>query len=249
MLIDQTAHNNRWRQVSPAAKAIFSISGMIAAFLAATPWLASAVALFIVLVTILGAGVPPRRFLRIALPPLSFLGISALTLVVSFNGMPGLSNGLTITLTASGLDQAAHLCGRAVASLASLLFLALTTPMTEIITLLRSLKLPGLLLDMTVIGYRMLFVFSDAAHQIRTAQAARLGYVGYRHSLRSLGQLIAAVTLQVWQRAAALDLAAQARCSDGAFRFLSPVHCHAKRDLAVSLSVGACLITIALLKV
>ncbi|WP_277058620.1 cobalt ECF transporter T component CbiQ [Trichlorobacter lovleyi] len=249
MLIDQSAYSNRWRQVSPAAKAVFCLSGMTAAFAARSPWLATAVAVCIAATTIIGAGIPVGRYLRTAAPPLCFLGISSLTLIVSFDGIPGLGNGQNITLTSAGIDQAAQLCGRAVASLASLLFLALTTPMTEIISLLRRLKLPDLLLDMTIIGYRMLFVFSDVTHQIRTAQAARLGYASNRHTIRSLGQLIAAVTLQVWQRAAVLELAAQARCTNGTLRFLSSAGYHTGRDLAVSLSAGACLITIALLRI
>ncbi len=245
MLIDQSAYSNRWRQASPAAKAVFSASGMLAAFIAETPEVAGAVGLTVALVTIMGAGVPAMRYLRIVLPPLSFLLISALTLAVSINGLSGFGEDTGISLTSEGLEQSAHLCGRAVASLASLLFLALTTPMTEIISLLRSLKFPGLLLDMTVIGYRMLFVFSDVAHQIRTAQSARLGYTSYRKALRSLGCLIAAVTPQVWQRATALDLAAQARCSEGTLRFLVPVRCHVGRDIAISLSASACLLAFA----
>jgi cobalt/nickel transport system permease protein len=242
VLIDQSAYHNRWRQVSPAAKAVFCLCGISAAFLAKQPGLSGAVAIVIALITIIGAGIPVSRYLRAIAPALLFLGLSALTLLVSFD-----SSG--ITFTGAGRDQAAQLCGRAAASVAALLFVALTTPMTEILSLLRKLKLPDLLLDMAVIGYRMLFVFSDAVQQIRTAQSARLGYASYRHSLRSLGQLIAAVTLQVWQRAAALDLAARARCNDGSLRFLAPVYGHGGRDLAVSLCAGAGLIMIALLPV
>ena len=242
MLIDHSAYNNRWRQVSPAAKSVFCLCGISAAFLAGQPGLSGAVAIVIALITIIGAGIPVSRYLRAIAPALLFLGLSALTLLVSFD-----RSG--ITFTGAGRDQAAQLCGRATASVAALLFVALTTPMTEILSLLRKLKLPDLLLDMAVIGYRMLFVFSDAVQQIRTAQSARLGYASYRQSLRSLGQLIAAVTLQVWQRAAALDLAARARCNDGSLRFLAPVYGHRERDLAVSLCAGAGLIMIALLPV
>jgi len=242
VLIDQSAYNNRWRQVSPAAKAVFCLCGISAAFLAGQPGMSGTVAFVIALITIIGAGIPVSRYLRAIAPALLFLGLSTLTLLVSFD-----STG--ITFTGAGRDQTAQLCGRAAASVTALLFVALTTPMTEILALLRKLKLPDLLLDMAVIGYRMLFVFSDAVQQIRTAQSARLGYANYRHSLRALGQLVAAVTLQVWQRAAALDLAASARCNDGSLRFLTPVYGHARRDLAVSLCAGAGLIMIALLPV
>lgn len=240
MLIDQSAYTNRWRQANPAAKALFCCSGMLAAFVATSPWQAGVVVFSMTLVTLLGAGIPLGRYLRAAAPALLFLGISCLTLLISVD------SSFSISLTSDGREQAIQLSGRAFASLASLLFLALTTPMTEIIALLRSLKVPDILLDMAVLGYRMLFVFSEAAHQIRTAQAARLGYAGYGHALRSTGHLAAAVALQVWQRATALDLAAQARCSDGTLRFLAPVYPHTGRDLAVALSGAICLISLTL---
>jgi cobalt/nickel transport system permease protein len=246
VLIDQAAYSNRWRQVHPAAKVIFSFSGMVAAFLAGPPWSAGALALALALITVGGAGIPAGHYLRAAAPALFFLGISALALLVSVTGMPGTGNGPVIVVTDAGREQAVRLCGRAVVSLAALLFLALTTPLTEIIALLRSLKVPGLVLDMAVIGYRMLFVFSDTVHQIRTAQAARLGYAGRRHAFRSLGQLVAASTLQIWQRAAALDRAAEARCSNGSLRFMTPLYAHTPRDLVIALSAGTFLIMFSL---
>jgi len=240
VLIDQNAYTNRWRQVNPAAKAVFGICGICAAFLAGQTWLAGTLALIIALITIVGAGIPVSQYLRAIAPALFFLGISAMTLLVSFDGSG-------ITFTGVGHNQAMQLCGRATASITALLFLALTTPMSEIIALLRKLKLPDLMLDIAVIGYRMLFVLLATVRQIQTAQAARLGYDGPRHAFRSLGQMIAAVTLQVWQRATALDLAAETRCSNGTLHFITPVYADTGRDLTVALLGGTCMIILTLL--
>lgn len=240
MLIDQNAYTNRLRQVNPAAKAVFGICGICAAFLAGQTWLAGTLALIIALITIVGAGIPVSQYLRAIVPALFFLGISAMTLLVSFDGSG-------ITFTGVGHNQAMQLCGRATASITALLFLALTTPMSEIIALLRKLKLPDLMLDMAVIGYRMLFVLLATVRQIQTAQTARLGYDGPRHAFRSLGQMIAAVTLQVWQRATALDLAAETRCSNGTLHFITPVYADTGRDLTVALLGGTCMIILTLL--
>lgn len=239
MLIDQAAYGNRWRQVNPVAKAVFSICGMVAAFLVTPLWLASILALSIITVTIIGAGVPLRHYLKVSAPALLFLCISSLTLLVSFD-----SSGMVFTET--GRQDAFRVCGRAVLSLTSLLFLAMTTPMTEIITLLRRLKLPETLLEMAVTGYRMLFVLTDSVRQIQAAQAARLGYSSYRNSFRSLGQLVAAVTLQVWQRAKQLDLAAESRCSTGTLQFITPVYADTDRELTFAAIGGASMILLAL---
>ena len=55
-----------------------------------------------------------------------------------------------------------------------------------------------------------------------------------RDLLRSLGQMAAHLTLQVWQRSHALHLAALARNNDGPLRFLGSRHPHARRDAGLA---------------
>ena len=46
------------------------------------------------------------------------------------------------------------------------LFLVLTTPLIDLIAMLRRLKTPEALLEIMVLSYRMLFVFSEAVHDL-----------------------------------------------------------------------------------
>ena len=104
--------------------------------------------------------------------------------------------------------------------------------------LLRRLKCPETLLELMVLCYRMLFVFSEALADTRSAQAARLGYSTPRLALRSLGSLTANLTIQIWQRASDLHVAAQARNNDGPLRFLPADFAQVGRDLSIA-AVGA----------
>ncbi|WP_153111076.1 cobalt ECF transporter T component CbiQ [Propionivibrio limicola] len=244
MLIEQCAYGNRWRKVAPAAKGLFCLGGFIAAFAASQPAAAAAVAGLVVLITVLGAGVPFPRFVRVALPPLGFLLLGCLSLAYSLD-FQGASNDFTVLWLPSGWAPIRQLAARSGAALAALLFLALTTPMIDLIALLRRLKMPEVLLEIMVLCYRMLFVFSEALHDTRTAQAARLGYATPRLALRSLGSLTANLTLQIWQRAHSLHIAAQSRNNDGAFRFLEPEYAHVRRDLTIAALGGALLIGLA----
>lgn len=219
MLIERCAYSNRWRRVSPAAKGLFSCSGMIASFLATTPGASCAIAVVIASITIVGAGIRFGDYLRVFLPPLFFLAISCVTLVVSFDGSASPLH-LAANLEHAQLPDVALICGRSVNALTALLFLSLTTPMTDLIALLRRLRVPEILLDIMTLSYRTLFVFMEAVHDTWTAQSARLGYATYRQSLTSLGCLVANMTIQVWQRANALQVAALARNNDGPLYFL-----------------------------
>jgi cobalt/nickel transport system permease protein len=128
-----------------------------------------------------------------------------------------------------------------------LLFLVLTTPLVDLIALLRRLHTPEVLLEIMVLCYRMLFVFSEAVHDTLTAQSARLGYATNALALRSLGGLAANLALQVWQRADDLHVAAQSRNSDGPLRFIEPTFANGRRDVLIAAAAGSALVALALL--
>ena len=245
MLIEQSAYTNRWQRVSPAAKGIFSLCGMVAAYAAATPATACVVAAVLCAVTVLGAGIPPERYLRVAAPALLFLAVSTMTLAVSLQ-IGDTVGGLSLHLARNEFYGVAQVCGRSLGGLAALLFLALTTPLIDIIALLRRFRAPEVLLDIMILCYRTLFVFSEAVHDTITAQSARLGYATVRLSMRSLGGLVANITIQVWQRSQALHLAAMARNNDGPLRFFEQTYPNSIRDICVAVSTGSALIALAM---
>ena len=59
MLIEQSAYTNRWRQVSPAAKGLFTASAFIAVFAANSPLTAALIVSLLVALTVFGAGISP----------------------------------------------------------------------------------------------------------------------------------------------------------------------------------------------
>ena len=244
MMLERYAYANRWRHVSPAAKGLFALCGLTAVFAAASPRVAGSLALVLVAVTLAGTGMSLKNYLRVAAPALGFLGTSTVTLLFSLR-MDGPS-GPALHLAGTELPRVALVCTRSLGGLSALLFLALTTPMNDIIALLRRLKTPETLLDIMTLGYRMIFVFSEALHDMHTAQAARLGYASPGRALRSLGVLAANLTLQVWQRSLALHQAALARNNDGPLRFLEPEYPRARASLATAALSGGSLVVLAL---
>lgn len=246
MLTEQSAYSNRWRKISPVAKGSFSLCGIIAAFAAGSPRTALLVALLMAMTTVCGAGIPPLRYLRVAAPALLFLATSCISLLISLD-FGGTAGPPALYPAVAEFPRIAQLCCRSLASLTALLFLALTTPLPDIITLLRRCRLPDTLLDLMTLCYRTLFVLSEAVHDTITAQSARLGYANARLSLRSLGGLVANLAVQVWQRSQALHLAALARNNDGALLFLESSYAHSSVSISIAATAGSLMIVLALL--
>lgn len=241
--IERAAYHNHWSHVTPRAKAIFALAALVAAYAARTPSAALGVALVGVLVVWRGAGVPLRLYLRVAAGPLGFLLLSGASLLVSVAWEPG--GTLAWRIAPHALSEVAMVTARSVAALSALLTLVLTTPLAHLMALLRQLRLPEILLDLMVLCYRLIFVFSESCHDTLAAQTARLGFSSYGRSMRSLGLLVGSLAAQVALRARGLQWAADARCSDGSLRFLTPHFAHVRRDTAIGVVAGLGLLLLA----
>jgi cobalt/nickel transport system permease protein len=236
MRIEGAAQASRWRDVAPSAKALFALCAMAAAMIARQPATLAGLAGVSMLVALVPARVPPRLYAATLLPPLAFVAVSCATMLVDVAGL---------RLNAAALPSAMQAALRAVAMLAALLGLTLTTPLPHLLSLLRRLRVPDVLLDLMALCYRMLFVLRQAWDEGIAAQAARLGYARTTTAWRSLGLLTARMAVQVWQRSAALEAAAQARGYDGRLRFLSAAFAHARRQNACALAGGTLMLVVA----
>ncbi|WP_027477333.1 cobalt ECF transporter T component CbiQ [Curvibacter gracilis] len=235
MLIEHWAYANRWRGVSPAAKGLWALAGLAAAQGAATPGRALGCAAALAAVCLLGAGVPWRAYLRAAWAPLGFLALSAASMAVSLGwGGHALPTLPTLQWPPEALALAAHTSARALASLAALLGLVLTTPLPDLMALLRRLRVPDLLLELMVLCHRLLFVALALFHEASRAQRARLGYASRAQAVRSIALLLGHQAVQLWQRARVLQASAEARCGGAGLRFLPPVYPHARRDVGLA---------------
>jgi cobalt/nickel transport system permease protein len=79
--------------------------------------------------------------------------------------------------------------------------MATTTPMSGLMPALGRLRVPGAVIEVASVVYRLLFVLLDSLRTIREAQTARMGYSSWRRSYRSSGALAAAVLTRSWDRA------------------------------------------------
>ncbi|MCC2960271.1 cobalt ECF transporter T component CbiQ [Massilia sp. IC2-278] len=239
MLIETAAYASRWRQVAPSAKALFALAGVGAAWLAHSPAVLALLAALLALAALFGARIALRSFLGLVAAPLGFLLLSCLAMLAGpdaqgnwgWHGAP--------------LELVARTALRSLAVLAALLGFVLTTPLPDLISLLRRLRTPELLLDLMVLCYRMLFVLRQAWNDGVSAQRARLGYGGWRHAWRSMGLLAGQLAVQVWQRSAALQMAADARGYAGTLRFLPAVFPQARRQNLHAALAGALLLALA----
>jgi cobalt/nickel transport system permease protein len=212
--VDRAAHLNRWRNRPLAEKTIFAL-GMLALALIFPPFpVACVIAAIMTAAALIGARTPPRIWLACAAAPVGFLlaGAASLAFQIDANG---------VSLAPNGLAAAAGLSARSFAGLTCLLFLALTTPATDLVAGARKIGLPAEIAELALLIYHFLFLLAGTALAMDAAQAARLGHDGARRRLASLGMLIANLLPRALDRARRLETGLAARGWDGEMRVLS----------------------------
>lgn len=250
MRIDSYAHGNRWRQIHPGNKGLLVLLTLIAALLSRHPAIPLLIALCMSSLTLLGAGIPWRGYLRLLVVPVAFLVWSSLLLLFTFSPtalplLPIPASDLTIGLNRSELPLVLLVFSRSLGALCTLLFFALTTPLSEIAGLLRRLGLPRLFVELMVIAYRQIFILLDTFNQIRTAQEARLGYRSFKVSWRSAAELAGNILIKTVVRARHHHQALLARGYDHELRFLSPQRHRSRWHLFAAGTLGSFFILLA----
>lgn len=251
MRIDSYAHGNRWRQVHPGEKGLWVLLALAATLLSRHPGIPLLITVVMTAMTLLGAGIPLRGYLRLLAGPLAFLLWSCILLPVTLTPaigpllqLPGTE--LTIGWNAQELPMAQLVFCRSLGALSSLLFLTLTTPVSEVAGLLRLIGIPRLFVELTVIAYRQIFILLEAFSAIRSAQEARLGYRSLRTARRSMAEMAGNILIKTVTRARSNHQALLARGYDTELRFLSPQRQRSPRNLLAAGISGLALIALAL---
>lgn len=212
--IDRIAHLNRWRSRSLAEKALLAI-GMLLLTLTFPSYPVTAIVVVVMMAaTLVGARVPVRIWLACAVAPVGFLFFSAAFLAVQVD-----AGG--VMLTSESVSVALKMLARALAGLSCFLFLALTTPTTDLLVGLRRLGIPRDVVEIALLMYRFIFLLADSARNMGLAQAARLGHSTKRRRLRSLGLLVANLLPRAMDRGRRLETGLAARGWTGEMRVLS----------------------------
>jgi cobalt/nickel transport system permease protein len=216
-LIDRNAQTNRWRRIPAIEKAALAM-GMMLVSLGTPGWTAQGMIILIMLSSLLfGARVPPRDLLSCASIPLGFIAAASLAQVVTWHFLRGMP---VFGVSRQQLLPAIYVALRSFACVSALLWLALTTPLTDILQLLRRLGLSSEISDIALMMFRFIWLSLDCLESGVRSQANRLGYSGYRRGLHSMALLMAALLPRVLSRARRLEGGLAARGYSGELRFI-----------------------------
>lgn len=219
--IDEYAHFSKLKQNNPLERLTFALVTMVSCLWADSLHVSISVLSLMGWVAIWKGGVSLSVFIKLLLIPFSFLFFTGLAVYLVFSGDPQeLIFAIPVFqkylgISKSGLTSAAGLVCKGLAASSCLFFLALTTPLIDLLAAFKRLKFPKLLMELMGLIYHFIFLLIDMSITIFNAQSSRLGYSCIASGYRSLGALAASLFVKAYKRADEVYTALEARCYQG----------------------------------
>ncbi len=226
-VVDRYAFGNALRDVDPSQKGVLALLAIILCLALDRPAVGILTLIWMLALTTWWARTPLHVFGGVLLTESAFLCLSVAGIALSIaSGKPEAPvfawqlGPVWVSTTHESLMLAVHVLTRALGSAAALNFLILTTPLIDLIEMLRRMRLPEGLIDIMALTYRAIFVLLDSLERIATAQDARLGYHTPRAAMRSAALLGSGLFLDAYRRSQTIQTALESRGLDGSLRVL-----------------------------
>jgi|GEM_PF-6038584 len=207
--VDSVAHSGGWQRFHAAEKACFGLGCLGVALLAPAPGGGLVVAVAVLLLITIGpARVAPRLLLRLGLPALGSVAVSAIVVLVDWGAGPPSAAG-------SRVEAAAALTGRSTGAVACLLFLGTTIPIGQWAAGSRAVGIPDPIVEVGLAIHRTIVVGAGLVGSLDRAARARLGYRDARTALRTAGLVGGGLLGRLYDRDVRHDRAVAARRGTG----------------------------------
>ena len=222
--IDRYAYTNTLSKSSPLAKIAFALSALIISVSAPTIVIpAILIALNAILLLVI-ARIPLRFYLHLLELPMIALVLSCIIIGLFFGYGDPLTQVTTPWFTwsiyQSGISMALSTFFRVLGAISCTFFLVLTTSMTDLFVTLRKIKIPKILIELSLLVYRYIFVFMEISDRINVAQNLRLGHSSIKRRIRSLSFLAGNLFIRTLEQGERTFTAMNARGYDGDIRLL-----------------------------
>jgi cobalt/nickel transport system permease protein len=221
-ILEDIAQRNGLRMVNPYLKLSAALGAILLCLFSGNFIAPLAMAAMLSLGILFLARVDLRTYGGLLVAPFSFALVSAGVIILlsgggdafwSWSPLPWLS----LSVTRVSIGKGILILSRVAGGMSALIFLALTTPMTDIFMVMRRCRVPEPVLDLAMMIYRTIFILLDQLVQTYQAQCMRLGYSSFRESIRSLATLCGSVFIGSWIAGEDLIRAMDARCYSGRF--------------------------------
>lgn len=223
--IDLIAQSSLLKDINAVLKCIVAVSVLIMVMVGNNILFSTITVVSMAFITIKIGGVSTSIYLKLMLMPLAFIVLGTVAIAISFSKnkvgiiyLPLFKYYLCITKY--GFMEAVKVSLNALGGVSSLYMLSLSTPMYEIIEVLKKCKLPQVVIELMFLIYRYIFILFKMQSLMHISAESRLGYSGVRQSIFSFTHIGANLLAVSFKKAGDYYDSMVSRGYDGNLNFL-----------------------------
>lgn len=165
-----------------------------------------------------------KKYIDFFKVPIIFLLISVAVININFSknitGFYYFNIGdLYIYTTDENIKKSCILFWRALSGVSSMYMLAFSTPLNEIIYVMKKVRTPKIIIELMYLVYRFIFIMRDSYKSMRKSIESRLGFRDYRISLLSFGKIISNILIVSLRKSNFFYDSMESRCYRGEIIF------------------------------
>lgn len=226
--IDAYAYASKIRDWNPAFKVCLSLLTLILCIVLNNPYVSTVVIIAMAYLTIIEGGLSLPAYLSIMTIPISFILLGTFTIGIDFSTQPigqyNLYLGFCYVFTSQAkLKTMFFLILKVFAAISAIEMMTLSTPSSEIISVIQRAKVPKLIIELMNLIYRYIFILFDVNIKMRNSADSRLGFCDVKTSWYTFGSIASNMLIVSFKKAGAYYNAMEARCYDGDLIFLEEV--------------------------
>ena len=237
--IDMQAQRSRLGRYHPGLKTCFATVCALLCVAADSLVVSGFVIVTMLLLTVCAGGTSLHYYLSLLTVPVAFILLGTVAILFEVSPAPlGLldipAGKWYICVTAAGQAKSLSLMGRAFGAVSCLYLLSLSTPVYQIIGVLRRARIPAVVTELMVLIYRYIFVLLETQNHMHTAAQARLGYRNFHISIKTmLGSSLNLLFLS-FRRSSDCFTAMESRCYDDVISFWEEDFALQKKEMAAA---------------
>ena len=222
--LEYYSYNSKINSWNPHLKFWYSMVLIVLGIILSNIYISISIVFICGFITIFLGKISLKKYIDFFKVPIIFLLISVA--VININFSKNITDfyyfnvgDLYIYTTDENIKKSCILFWRALSGVSSMYMLALSTPLNEIIYVMKKARTPKIIIELMYLVYRFIFIMRDSYKSMRKSIESRLGFRDYRTSLLSFGKIISNILIVSLRKSNSFYDSMESRDYKGEIRF------------------------------
>ena len=225
LLIDKLAYASALRNKKATYKVVGAVTMLLICVITRSVFVSLGIAIGMMGLTLVWGKTPLISYLKLFRIPVVFILLSTLAIAIDISkvqhGFLNVPIGpYYLVMSKASITECMELVTVVFGAISSSYFLILSTPMIDVLLVLKKWHTPNILIELMLLMYRYIFVLFAISEAIRVSQQCRLSLVDFKTRIKATSLAISATFVRAMQISNQLYDAMESRGFDGEIRVL-----------------------------